>query len=154
MEARFTMTLYDARNSDPTFWDWLDWGTRTEDFKTMLISMWDLNEISGETIPEQKKFMLDTFNEYKTYYTERLENYEKSIDWTEGDTITSSEIHVELPNKKIDPDDIFAYANDGVKSSTKDPSRLLSLRRTYLAQIKDYYREFTLRFAACFIHMF
>lgn len=168
MNARFTMTMYDARQADPTFWDWLDWSSRTEDFKAMLISMWDVYEISGETINEQKKFMLDTFNEYKDLYEERLTNYEKNIDWLPEDGVLSSsrthgdtsEVHVELPNKQIDPNDIFSYPNDGVKTTPdvttddKSISEQLAIRRSYLNQIKNYYREFALRFATCFIHMF
>ena len=124
--------------------------------------MWDAYEISGETIGEFKMFLLDTFNLHKDYYEEMLDNYEKEFDYTTGVTRTSTnnaqDIHVDLPNKKIDADDIYLYPNDGNKgtstTTTTDNALMLRMKREYLRQIRNLYNEFAMKFTDCFIHIF
>lgn len=170
MDARYTMTLYDARKHDSNLLDFIDFidETHSEELKNAIISMWDIYEIAGETLGEQKKYMTDTFMEYKSYYAEKISEYDKKLEWNNQEFYTtytdttegSKHIHSDLPNKQIDPDDYFSYPSDSNKEdsqgnvTSKDKSRLLSLRRQYLSQIKDYYREFALRFASDFLHMF
>lgn len=171
MNARYTMTLYDVITIEPTFLEnimfFMD-GEHTDKLITEVRAMWDVYEIAGETIGEQRKYMEDTFKEYKEYYAEKIAEYDKKLDWADKtfyEVYTKSEsngtsIHSDLPNKQIDPDDYFAYPSNTDKSgadsedTTTDKSKLLSIRRQYLSQIKDYYREFALRFAEDFIHMY
>jgi len=168
MEARYTQTLYDLRKTDPNFFDFIDFidSDHSAELVSAIKAMWDIYEIAGETPGEQHKFMLDTFNEFKPYYVEKITEYDKKLDWinfhisTIGVEGTDTNLHSELPNKQISADDYFAYPTDTNKDNTNstttatDPSKLMSLRRQYLSQIKDYYREFALRFSQDFIHMF
>lgn len=168
MFARFTMTLYDARHEDSTLFSFIDFidADHTQELISSILAMWDIYEIAGETVGQQKKFMHDTYDEYKNYYATKIQEYEKKLEWTDMATVTShtesdaTGLHSELPNKQIDPDDYYAYPTDTDKrddnsdSTVTDPSKLLSLRRQYLSQIKDYYREFALRFANDFLHLF
>lgn len=171
MNARYTMTLYDVITIEPTFLEnimfFID-GEHTDKLIAEVRAMWDVYEIAGESIGEQHKFMQDTFNEFKSYYAEKIAEYDKKLDWANKDFYSvytynkgdTTNIHSDLPNKQIDPDDYFAYPSDTDKGenitdgNVVDKSKLLSLRRQYLSQIKDYYREFALRFAGDFIHMY
>lgn len=170
MHAQFTMTLYDAYTKDDTFWDWLDFGDYTEELKNAIIAAWDIYEIAGETINEQKKYMSNTFNQYKDYYKQLIdinmnELYEimdiKSHSKLQ-DTGDVKQIHVELPNKQINANDIYAYPNDGTKTDNNltteteshDPLTTLRIKKELRMQVKNYYNEFALRFAHDFIHFF
>lgn len=168
MNAKFTITLYDTLKQVPNFFDFIDFidEEHTNQLINSIRSMWDIYEIAGESISEQLKYMTDTYNEYKSYYAEKINEYDKKLEWTEYDHVTtegtsgSKSIHSDLPNKQIDPDDYFAYPTDTDKgdsessTTTTDKSKLIYLRKQYINQIKDYYREFALRFANDFIHMY
>lgn len=139
---------------------------RSEKLRLAIASMWNAYEISGETIGEFKMFMIDTFNEHKQYYEEMLTAYEKEFDYSDATkrTVTTSgsdkDIHVDLPNKQIDTDDIYKYPNDGNKrevSSTnevEDGALFLRAKREYLRQVRNLYNEFAYKFKDCFIHIF
>lgn len=170
MHARYTMTLYDARHSVENFFSFIDFvdSNHTNELINAIQSMWDIYEIAGETISEQRKYMQDTFNEYKGYYAEKITEYDKKLEWTDEDYYKiyshaesgNTNLHSDLPNKQINPTDYYAYPTDTDKadatsdSTNTDKSRLISLRKQYMSQIKDYYREFALRFAHDFLHMF
>jgi len=139
---------------------------RTQKLLLSIASMWNPYEISGETIGEFKMFMLDTFNEHKQYYEEMLTAYEKEFDYKDAtkrkvtNKGTDKSVHVELPNKKIDEDDIYAYPNDGDKrtldstNEVEDGALFLRAKREYLRQVRNLYNEFAYKFKDCFIHVF
>ena len=139
---------------------------RTSKLLLALKSVWNPYEICGETIGEFKMFMLDTFNAHKDYYEEMITAYEKEFDYANATIRTVSneglekDIHVDLPNKKIDEEDIYAYPNDGNKrdvestNTVEDGSLFLRAKHEYLRQIRNLYVEFAYKFKDCFIHVF
>lgn len=90
-DAIYTMSYKDALDNAPTLLDDIVWDTmeHTEKLKEMIYAKFFNYEISGETLPEQKVFMTAKFNEYKDYYAEMLNAYEREISWLDG--IISSE---------------------------------------------------------------
>ena len=149
-----------------------------EDIKTAMYDVfngrYDMYEISGETIGEQKLFLQATFNQHYRYYKEILDNYMKQWDYsTGGRKITSFErsgsndtngISVELPNKVVDEDDIYKYPDSGDKghsenessgtSTVYDTSAFISLKREYIDQIRNVFEEFANRFDDCFMMLY
>lgn len=177
--AVYTMTFREFRTHTGTWLrDLFEAFSTEEDEIVALLEVfngkWDVFEIIGETIQEQKIFMLDTFNEYYRYYKEILDNYKKQYDYsTGGRKITtfsrsgssgSEAIAVELPNKKIDADNIYKYPDSGSKDSSTnsssgtttvyDTSAFLELKREYLDQIRNVYEEFAGRFSDCFMMIY
>lgn len=140
----------------------LDTEEHTASFQTMLHSVWDIYEISGETIGEQKLFMVSVLNQYKDYYIEKLNTYEKEYDFTEDLKDVSSThtktLHVDLPNKQIDPDDYYTYPDMGDKADgdmdSQSSGRFIELKNAYYKQIKNIFEEFAKRFRACFLHIY
>ena len=165
--AKYTMTFKEFLQDDINL-AWFESSIvmsdtdRTQRIQTAIKSMWDAYEISGETIGEFKMFLLDTFTLHKDYYEDMITNYDKEFDYTTGIVRTSEtdakDIHVELPNKKIDENDIYKYPNDANKGNTvitnRDNSLFLRMKREYLRQIRNLYNEFAMKFTDCFIHIF
>lgn len=177
MQAKYTMTFYDLLSLDPDFISnnlKMSTDDRTNNLVDALKAQWSVYEISGETIGEFKLFLVTTFNEYKRYYEEMLDNYDKEFDYREGiirktsleGSVTNEDksIYVDLPNKKIDESDIYAYPSSGNKdngktmnnstSTTTNNADMIRLRVQYLSQIRDLYRDFALKFSDCFIHIY
>lgn len=152
---------------------------KSNSIRNMINSVWDMYEISGETMGEFQLFLLSTFNEYQSYYKELLDNYEKKFEWdtkgltrtttsnrTGSSTDNSEGITVDLPNKVIDKADYFKYPSGADKgtannSSTSDETRTVTMndnfifmKNQYMNQIKNLYREFALKFSDCFVHIF
>lgn len=161
MFSRYTMTWYQVTQEVEDPYAFITWTNTTR--KAQLIraieSQFLPYEIAGETIPEQLLYMSMTFNEFEAQYAELLDKYSEDYGNLEDYTTVSSttkDKHVELPNKQISDDDMYNYPDSGNKSdsSTTDPSLLLSLRKTYLAQVRNLYREFAMRFSGNFIHMY
>ena len=163
---------------------------RSAMLKDAIRAMWGVWEIGGETIGEFQEFMLETLNEHRHYYEQMLDGYDREYDYETGisDTTTSTTtgesdstgtsatndkgIHVDLPNKQIDANDIYRYPDSGdsneTSTNTTDSTtskttgeitrtynaRYLDLKRAYLNQVKDLYREYAERFSDCFVHLF
>ena len=158
--------------------------------KDAIRAMWGVWEIGGETIGEFEEFMLETLNEHRHYYEQMLDGYDREYDYETGlsDVTTSTTtgesdttgtsatndkgIHVDLPNKQIDANDIYKYPDSGDSNETSTNTidsttskttgeitrtynaRYLDLKRAYLNQVKDLYREYAERFSECFVHLF
>lgn len=163
---------------------------RSTMLKDAIRAMWGVWEIGGETIGEFEEFMLETLNEHKHYYEQMLDGYDREYDYetglsdvttstTTGETdstgnsaTTEKGIHVDLPNKQIDADDIYKYPDSGDSTDTNINTtdnvtskstgeiirtynaRYLDLKRAYLNQVRDLYREYAERFSECFVHLF
>jgi hypothetical protein len=97
-------------------------------------------------------------NEFSPYYLEMIKAYEKEYDYATGitRTTTSNSMNVDLPNKVIDSNDIYKYPSSADKGSvtTTDNSHFLILKRQYMNQIRDLYREFASRFSDLFLHIY
>lgn len=142
-QAKYTMSYLEFVGNAA---DWitetfvLDTTEHTNDFLSMLISMWGVYEISGETIGEQEEFMKEVFNMYKDYYIELVTNYEKSYEYEtgtiktihrkgtadengtySGSSSTTSEdkqLDSELPHKTLPETDYFSYPNSSSKNNS------------------------------------
>ena len=161
MYAEYTMTFNDFVEENK---DWFEktmimsTQERTASLQLALLSRWRMYEVSGETVQQCKVMFEDVLNEFKPYYEDMITNYDKEFDYASAVShkTTNETIHVELPNKKIDPNDIYSYPTSGDKATIEyeDKSRFLMLKAQYLNQIQDLYREFANRFRDCFIHLF
>ena len=176
--ATFTMTHLEFRTIDKAWYDKLfDSFSDDADVKATMYevfnAMWDVYEISGETIGEQEMFLEGIYKMHYRYYKEVLTNYMKEWDYsTGGRKITdysksgsnnSEGISVDLPNKKIDAD-IYAYPNNGDKTKSEssssgqtvvtDTSAFIQLKRDYLDQIRNVFEEFAGRFDNCFLMLY
>lgn len=163
---------------------------RSSMLKDAIRAMWGVWEIGGETIGEFEEFMLETLNEHRHYYEQMLDGYDREYDYETGlsdittsattseadstGTSTTAEkgIHVDLPNKQIDAEDIYKYPDSGDSNDTNTNTtdnttskttgeikrtynaRYLDLKRAYLNQVRDLYREYAERFSECFVHLF
>lgn len=180
LSASYTMSHYEFRHLTE---DWFNhlfdaFTGDDEDIKAAMYDvfngLYDIKEISGETIAEQKIFLESVFKTHYRYYKEILTNYMKEWDYrTGGKKITefsrkgsndSSSISVDLPNKKIDEDNIYKYPNAGDKgestsessgnTTVTDTSAFISLKREYLEQIRNVFEEFAYRFDDCFLSIY
>lgn len=99
-----------------------------------------------------------TMQEYSRYYLDMLEAYEKEYDYTSGlsRTVDVNSISVDLPNKVVSEDDIYKYPSNGDKGKTTytDNSKFIYLKRQYMNQIRDLYREFANKFDDMFLHVY
>lgn len=88
MKARYTKTFFDFNKDNPTFLPTLINDFIDSDHSNKLIDMlkarFNFDEIGGETDSEFMRFFTDTYNCYKDYYIERLQNYEKTYDYAQG----------------------------------------------------------------------
>lgn len=100
----------------------------------------------------------DIIGEWKSYYNEMITNYSKDFDYATGITnsIENESINVDLPNKKVDSESIYSYPSSGDKGKTTyvDNSKFLSMKRQYLSQIRDLYKEFAKKFKDMFMHLY
>ena len=180
-----------------------DFGQFAEEMKTVLYARWHEYEIAGETVGEQGDFILQTYYENRSYYKEMFDNYYKQFDYAttglrkvvemhstntntgsvvdDGSSSNTDEtrgIHVDLPNKQIDPDDIYTYPSDADKSNSEsstsnhntrdienqgasdttntyvDNTRFLEMKARALRLIRNLYLDFAEKFSDCFIHIF
>lgn len=161
MYAEYTITFNDFVEENKEWFEQtiaLSTTERTGALQLALLSRWRFYEVAGETIQQQKLMMEDVLKQHKRYYEEMITNYDKDFDYATAVDVTSEQksIHVELPNKKIDTNDIYSYpsAGDKVNSTRTDKARFLALKQQYLNQVQDLYRDFANRFTDCFIHMF
>lgn len=193
--AKYTMRYIDfLKDADNQKWidDNIVLSTteRSTMLKDAIRAMWGVWEIGGETIGEFEEFMLETLNEHRHYYEQMLDGYDREYDYETGlsDVTTSTTtgesdttgtsatndkgIHVDLPNKQIDANDIYKYPDSGDSNETSTNTidsttskttgeitrtynaRYLDLKRAYLNQVKDLYREYAERFSECFVHLF
>ena len=130
------------------------------------ISIWAEYDIVIEYIEDQQlgfckafqRYMLEVINEYKNYYDEMITAYSKQYDYTEGliKTIDNESIYVDLPNKVVNANDIYKYPSSGDKgkSTITSKDRFIALKRQYMAQIRDLYREFAYKFKDLFYHIY
>lgn len=136
--------------------------------------IWNQREIAGETIGEQKAFLTDVYNTNWRYYKEVLDNYSKEWDYRSGGkkitdfsrsgSADSHGVSVDLPNKKIDADDMYAYPDSGDKNHSEneasgqtvvtDTSAFIELKKEYLDQIRNVFEEFSYRFTDCFLSIY
>lgn len=96
--------------------------------------------------------------QWKDYYIEMIDNYEKEYDYQTGITrqVEAKGIAVDLPNKKVDDTDIYKYPSSGDKTTSvvTDNSKMIYLKKQYMSQIRDLYIEFANRFKDMFMHIF
>lgn len=87
LSADYTMCLHDVLVLDPNLFDFVEMDTTEHSQKLidMIKAKWNIYEISGETIPEFKLFMVNKFNQYKDYYIEKINAYEIQIRWLDGE---------------------------------------------------------------------
>lgn len=139
---------------------------RSKKLQDALLARWRIYEICGETYGEFKYFMIDTLNVHKKYYEEMIDNYDKEFDYSVA-TIRKTKskgnqknVNVDLPNKKIDAIDIYSYPSSGDKTDSENeisyehPDIFLTLKKQYMNQIRDLYREYAEKFSDCFIHIY
>ena len=177
--ARYTMSFLEFRTENEealleVFDDWSE--ARVNNLCKMLGALYDNYEISGETVGEELMFLGQVFNQHQGYYSELLNKYDedyqislrdmtkKVVDTSRRGTSHSEGISVDLPNKKISEDNIYAYPDSGDKNTsgssssgqtiTDDKGALLSLRKEYLDQVRNIYEEFAYRFSDCFLHLY
>ena len=163
-KARYTMSYQEFVAlwiSTPSYNEFIaainaDFASFAEELKHVLYARWHEYEIAGETVGEQGDFMLQTYYEYRSYYKEIFNTYNKEFDFaanglkrvnvlhteasntgtvSDEGTATNSRtgtgnvtdsgsanvtdedksIHVDLPNKQINPNNIYDYPSDGNK---------------------------------------
>lgn len=164
-KAKYTMLFSDYLEVDSEWYNKnikMSTDARTTALRKALEAMWGVYEISGETVGEMRTFLLNTLNEHIDYYEDMIDNYDKEYDYTTGMTreneTVNKNLSVELPNKKISEEDIYAYPDSADKSETTvkstDNSLFLALKQRYLRQIRNLYNEFARRFFDCFIHIY
>lgn len=186
IKAFYTESFHEFNSHNPSWLSetlQLDTTDHTNAFCDMLISMWGVYEIAGETEDEQKLFMLDTFNQHKQYYLELLTNYEKEFSWwldgykrtvshTGTSTVTASgkdtELHIDLPNKVVSSDNYENYPSTvdvtkpgstttttpNLTTTYENTEEFISKKREYMNQIRNIYAEFASRFYDCFLGVF
>ena len=176
--ATFTMTFLEFRKICPdrvhNIFKNFGTGEEVELLEKVFNGIWDFNEISGETINQEILFLTNVYNQHFSYYREMLDNYKKEYDYATGNVKTTTfsrsgesdtqGISVDLPNKKVDPDDIYSYPDSGDKShgssssegttTVVDSGAILQLKREYMEQIRNVYQEFSNMFSDCFLHIF
>lgn len=182
--CRYTETFLDFIEKNPT---WLkenlalSTSERTSSLTNMLRYVYGLYEIAGETEGEEKEFLLEDFNEFKDYYEELLDNYTKKFNFETGisnsstsnynhesnDNASNTNMHVELPNKKIS-NNIFDYPDNADKETndkkiTSEDNKVttsvsndkyITLKNEYIKQIRNVYKEMCDRFKDCFIMIY
>lgn len=156
-----TLTLTKAYEIDAELFGFVNLNSNSleEAFIKIFVGMYGEYEIAGETIGQQYKYMEHTFMEYQDYYMELLSKYgEEYPTLEELGTITqdSTNLHSDLPNKKLPDTDYFSYptSSDKGHSSTSSPADILRNRSLYLRQVRSILHEFCSRFNDCFIHIF
>lgn len=182
LNIKYTMSFLEWRNLQKEWYESniiMDDEDKSAKIREAINSHWDMYEISGETIGEFQLFLLSVFNEYKAYYIELLNTYEKKFEWdTKGltrvtnvdrnstNTNNSTNLNVDLPNKQINASDYFKYPSSGDKLDTTNTidgnetrtttmnDNFIFMKNQYMSQIKNLYREFALKFSDCFIHVF
>ena len=84
--AKYTITLYDLLQDDPTFLDFLQLDTEdhTTKFKNIFKARWAMYEIGGETPQQFKIFVEQEFELHKQYYIDKLNMYEKDFKLEDG----------------------------------------------------------------------
>lgn len=173
----------------------------------VLYERWHEYEIAGETIYEQADFIKSTFFEeqpahfqlIKKYYVEHLANEPTLMDMLTRSIVTSGttsdtnvhsgsfnntrtsevkDMHVDLPNKVIDPDDIYAYpseadktnentGNTGTDTYTKtnngssennventDKSKYYEMLERAMRAVRNLMKDMAEDYYDCFIHIF
>lgn len=173
----------------------------------VIYERWHEYEIAGETIYEQADFIKSTFYEeytahfqlIKKYYVENLANEPTLMDMltrsmvstgSNSDTNVHSgsftntrdsevkDMHVDLPNKQIDADDIYAYpseadktdedtTNSGSDSYTRtnngstsnnventDKSKYYEMLERSMRAIRNIMKDMAEDYSDCFIHIY
>ena len=100
LKSVYTMTLHDALIIDPTLLDSIDFTTIDDtledesysaELRNMVIAKFDLYEIAGETLGEQKLFIKRKFEQYGAYWLKLLEAYSEEINWKVSETLSINE---------------------------------------------------------------
>lgn len=139
----------------------LDTEEQTKTFLDMFVGMYRFHEIAGETIPQFKLYIEDTFTVKKTYYQELINAYETKVNMLDG-VVTTTESddvtdNIELPNKVVDPDDIDKYINNrnkGKSNGKVTSNDNIDLKRRYMKLLRNVYEKFVLEFMPCFITLY
>ena len=160
--AKYTETFNEFLKNNPTYLnDTISFGTTAQSTSLieMITNVWNIYEISGETEDEFKIFFENTFNEFKDYYLDIINNYEKAFDYstankkvrilgeTEGTkdngttarTTTDSAFNIkyDLPNKPTTEypsnkiTDTDNATDNSQYSSTKDKTKSTTDTTTY-----------------------
>lgn len=131
----------------------------------------------AKCLDEWGVFVTSVFDTHYEYYRDKLAVYKSTyLDSMTSDTIkeklkelittnnhyygTTKNKHSDLPNKKIDADDIYNYPTDtdyndsDSNTDSTDNTMLLSLYRSYLNGVKNIMNEFAGRFEDCFCHSY
>lgn len=92
-KAKYTMSYQEfvaLWTSTPSYNEFMaaittDFGKFAEELKLVLYSRWHEYEIAGETVGEQGDFMVQTYYEYRSYYKEMFQTYDKEFNFaTDG----------------------------------------------------------------------
>lgn len=175
-----SITLIDALKQEPTLLDEMSLSTplRTIKFKMMFKSVYGTKSIAGETIELFKIYITNTFNRYKDYYEEKLDVYEKELEYDNGIVIhrehsddgsstgaivsTGSSENIDLPNQTTTGEYITDKTKTSNGSNTSDSYNkdieenitggvnVVEQRDKMLDYIRSIYEEFVDRFWDCF----
>lgn len=178
--AKYTITLYDLLELEPTFLDFmqLDCEEHTNKFKEIFSSKWGMYEIGGETPQQFKIFLLQDFKLHKDYYIEKINMYEKDFKLTEGvvstlnsqntnnktGNVSTNETQYGLPNKETsnryptskseNSNTRNLLENDNFTQTIKGQLPTYEIKERALATIRNIYEEFAERFKECFILLY
>lgn len=172
-----TLTLFDALDLYPDLLDNLKLNNeeQTNKFIEMFKSKYNFYEIGGETIPLFKRFIEDTFDTFKDYYQQLINEYEKEFNYLDGyiesyeseysykddSDISRNNDFIDLPNKITTNEYItnkerfstdFLSNRTGTNKNTKKGNvNILEQKKKYLDYIRNLYSEFADKFKTCFV---
>lgn len=175
-----SITLMDALKQEPTLLDEmvLSNSLRTIKFRAMFKAVYGTKSIAGETIELFKIYITNTFNEYREYYEEKLDVYEKELNYDNGIVIhrehsddgsssasmgnSTSNENYDLPNKTTEGEYITDKSKGTSKTNSNDSYEkdivedvtggvnVVEQRDKMLDYIRSIYKEFVDRFWDCF----
>lgn len=168
-DPRYTETFLQFQENNPTALEniiVMSTTDRSNALISMLKAKYNVYEISAPNEALFIQYLKDTFNEYKDYYEELLDTYDKKYDIDDlNKRIVESEITPDLVEEHIDLPRSSATNNipttidkskgsSSTESTTTDMSTLISLKNQYMRQVRNIYNEFAIRFMDCFLHIY
>lgn len=175
-----SITLHDALLEDNTILNDFVLSTvdRTNKFKNMFIACYDTKSLCSEVIETFKLYIKNKFNEYKDYYEDLLDIYERQLDYDKGIVIQrthndnggsggssssgSETSNIELPNRTTSGE----YVSDKVKGKSNQSYsenyekhigekvegnvNVIDQREKALKFVRSIYRNFVNEFSDCF----
>lgn len=129
MYAKYTMCLIDAIAEKPDLMDGISLSTttRTNALKNMIMAMFWNYEISGETLQEEASYLKYTCDEWKHYYEELLDAYERGFDWAVGEVTYSAVSGTDTKEDVFTPRAQYSSTTEGERA---DHTELYDLPRS------------------------